>query len=294
MARSLDIMALASMAKEQDNLEQVYKRTRKTIQQRIYRERARGKAIPSLPPMPEKIGLRSFKTLQKIANKITAPSKKHTALEEAYKKRISNIKRSTKRLEKQGYNITVDIPQRQTGLKTKDLKKELKRLQEFDVKKYVEYKGEYGKGAFKVMRKERREEKYRQQAKEEALKRINDQFAKARETTYAPEYISEGDIAYHHLLELVDSDIASPAGHFYLGEFFKSMVEEMGYDEAMKCFTDIPQEAYDEFYNLLYYNNPDGDQGSTASFWASLTKFGELLTEQEARAFGAMDDVVTG
>ena len=125
------------------------------------------------------------------------------------------------------------------------------------------------------------------------------------------EDVSAGEIVYKNLLDLIDKGWDSAGqyaeradqlppnnplgkglrekaneiaeGTTLVAEELDRAIAENGFDEVMKNLANTSPEVIDEAEKIIYYK-PATDHEKATHEWLSLLKFGELLTEDEARA----------
>lgn len=215
-----------------------------------------------------------------------------------YNRLRKNLLAQIRYLRKQGYEIDIEIPDRPKRITAGSVRR-LKKIKQ-KIPQIITYKGHKGYGAYREKRQELKEKREKEKIPEEQIpEETPDQEEWIPETEEdipdewkeppAPseedwEDVSAGEIVYQRIMDLLHrgSPPNIPEAEDYIIDTLDDAINDFGWNEVMKNLAETSADVIDEADLILRYDFAYNIELQTHN-WMTLIKFGEMLTEEQAR-----------
>lgn len=298
--------ASKAMSVKEQELREEYRKARRNLQRAIKRRQAKGIKVPQAPKIPKKVTAKSIAMLKTKQAKLKPIKPKLTQEQKEFRKEVRNLRRRLQRWEERGAEVT-GIEELKT--RVMDLPDTIasKTLREFDVREHLQYKGLSGLEAKTLIQKEIKEERKRQKIEahkkkeyDESLERVQAYFKEVDKKYRDTDEVWEGELVYADIMAMLEETGATSGGRYYINQLLEDKIAEYGRDALMEALSDLPPEATELVQKMLFYPPDEEAEDENASqksegntyFFNRLAKFGEMITEAEARMSSRFDDTV--
>ena len=254
-----------------------YERVRRSLVKRLWSLRKKGYEVDVvIPPKPKKITPGSIRKLEKIRKQIPEKTsyKGHTGFG-AYRARKADLQEKRKRQE---------LPEPEQTPETKGYEADVPIDEETPTEEPVEPEEEVPPEP----ETETDEETPSETEPEEEPESYDLWGEEVDEEDWFD--VSAGEIVYEHLLDLIGQGQESDKknvrqGADYCEEVLNDAIERNGFNETMKNLANTQPENINEATSIIFDSTGDAlEREKETGYFLYMVKFGEMLTEEEARA----------